>query len=460
MKKYTAIIFFIFIALPFSTQAENVLSNQDLQAVVRIDAYNDPAIYENGNGDFHYGTGYFISYEGWIITAAHVLYDIDDLGRAVFYNNLELRQSTNLTEEPQEIGTASIDYYDLISDFAILYFNQAKGSFHHRFAKAGIDEVKNMQAGEDVSALGFPISAGDTITYTKGTFSGFETESNEIKADLSASFGSSGSPLLNKDQKIIGVLTSKDLMSNLVYGLSNIGMKESANNYLDTQEKPSDCAYNSVLGLYERKGLYYFDEFCIQQKTDNIEYIVSEYYKNKCGKELDESLQRDAGIYISSGNITFDKWKEYVDWLCPQKEANALEKYFIPNQSPNGTLVKSPDNNIVYLIGNDIKKHPFADPDIYNSWKINEENVQLVSNEFINSFEMGKSVQFKPGTLVKTDNNPRVYLVGDEWDLHWLANENVARSLYGSDWNKNIKIISESLFADYSIASDIIEFLL
>lgn len=459
MKKYALflLVLAIYLICPINAKAQEALPNQDLQAVVRIDAYNNPAVYDNGNGQYQFGTGYFISYEGWIITAAHVLYDIDELGRAVFYQNYTLRQSTGLTSEPTDIGTASLDYYDLASDFAILYYDQAKGKFSHRFAKASVDELNNMQIGEDISALGFPMSAGKNITYTKGTFSGFEYDTNEIKADLSASFGSSGSPLIDKNKKIVGVLTSKDVMSNLIYGTSNVGMKKSADSFLAAEAKPSDCVYNSVLGLYEQNMLYYYDAFCIQQKTDNIEYVISKYYKYKCGTDLDVSLIKDAGMYISSGDTTIAKWREYVDWLCPIKASSVLEKYFIAGQSPDGTLIKSPDSSTIYLVGNDKKKHPFADAEVYNSWKINLENVQLASNEFINSLIFGKSVKYAPGTLVKTDYSPRVYVVGDEGELHWLANENVAMSLFGNNWSKDIKNISEVLFTDYSTGADIVD---
>ena len=43
-----------------------------------------------------------------------------------------------------------------------------------------------------------------------------------------------------------------------------------------------------------------------------------------------------------------------------------------------------------------------------------------------------------PGTKVKLDTDPKLYMVGDDGKLHWLTSQAVAYSIYGSQWNQNV----------------------
>lgn len=488
MKKLFLFLLIGLFTIPFISQAETTFSNQDLQAVVRVDAFNDYDEYMDGDGYYTFGTGYFISYEGYLITAAHVVQYIDydamyeymyDMDESIFddfetydeymeyyenlmmmfakpYDHYVIRISNSFSEKPEQIAEATLDFCDNEYDFAILRLNNPEGSFYHRFLRASSDQVKDMSPGEELYILGFPYAAGDNPTLTKGIFSGFEDEYNIIKSDISASGGVSGGPVLNKDKKILGEVTSKEMWGDITFATSYVGMEQGVSNYYETVGTPANCVYKEMVDAYYMDYLYYYDEHCVLPKVENTEYIIKKYYEEKCGQEINSQLLEDAAQFMASGTTYMDKWREYVGLICPDNKIEDMRlNYFIPDQEPNGFLVKSPDAETIYVVTPDYKKHVFGNNDIYNSWGIDSTTIELVSNEFLNSIHFGKNMSYQPGTLVKIETDPKTYLVNDNGVLRWIKNECVAEKIYGPSWNQIIKTIPITLFADYEFGDDI-----
>ena len=57
--------------------------------------------------------------------------------------------------------------------------------------------------------------------------------------------------------------------------------------------------------------------------------------------------------------------------------------------------------------------------------------------------------------LVKFGTDPRVYAVGPDGTLHWIATEALAAQLYGSGWNHDVVTLFESFYANYAVGDAI-----
>ena len=67
---------------------------------------------------------------------------------------------------------------------------------------------------------------------------------------------------------------------------------------------------------------------------------------------------------------------------------------------------------------------------------------------------IGGNVTYRPGTrMVKISSDPRVYAVDAHGTLRWIANETVARGLYGPSWAKEIRVIPDYLFINYTVGA-------
>lgn len=64
-----------------------------------------------------------------------------------------------------------------------------------------------LQVGDEVAVIGFPDIGGNSVTYTEGTISGFESAAPWIKTDTEINPGNSGGSAIDADGKLIGVPT-------------------------------------------------------------------------------------------------------------------------------------------------------------------------------------------------------------------------------------------------------------
>ncbi len=69
---------------------------------------------------------------------------------------------------------------------------------------------------------------------------------------------------------------------------------------------------------------------------------------------------------------------------------------------------------------------------------------------------LAKAVTYRPGVkLVKFQTLNKVYAVSSDGLLRWVQTEELAKSLYGTDWNKKIDDISDAFYVNYKFGSDI-----
>ncbi len=115
--------------------------------------------------------------------------------------------------------------------------------------------------------------------------------------------------------------------------------------------------------------------------------------------------------------------------------------------------VSDPCHAVYYYDG---KRHAFPNEKVFFTWYENFDDVIVVTDEFMASVTLGKNVTYHPGTrMVKFLTVNTVYAVGTDGELRAVASEDVAKSIWGSTWNKQIDDISDAFFSNYHFGDDI-----
>lgn len=144
--------------------------------------------------------------------------------------------------------------------------------------------------------------------------------------------------------------------------------------------------------------------------------------------------------------------------------AGALTAFATPaSAAAPGDVVKA-EGAALYFIGSDSKRYVFANQDVYNSWYKDFSNVKTISQSELSSYPLGGNVAVRPGVrLVQFVTNetpfqvddPSVYAVADGGVLMHIASAQIASDLYGSAWESRITPQVNTLFANYSVGSQL-----
>lgn len=155
------------------------------------------------------GSGTIITEDGFILTNGHVVDDrfdeYDHLGVAI----------TESEDSAPELGyVAEIRSVDYAIDLAVIEITETidGDDVEETFPFVQIGDSDEVHLGDDIQVLGYPGIGGDTITFTRGSVSGFTSERSVgdrawIKTDATISGGNSGGLAVNDSGHIIGVPT-------------------------------------------------------------------------------------------------------------------------------------------------------------------------------------------------------------------------------------------------------------
>ena len=102
----------------------------------------------------------------------------------------------------------------------------------------------------------------------------------------------------------------------------------------------------------------------------------------------------------------------------------------------------------VYLIENG-QRYAMPDERTFFTWAQSFDQVETVSQTELNSYANGGFAQLKPGTMIKTATSKHVYVVQGDWYRQRLANEEVARQIYGAMWWQQIHTVDATVINAY-----------
>lgn len=175
----------------------------------------------------------------------------------------------------------------------------------------------------------------------------------------------------------------------------------------------------------------------------------NKYYGNSAEGETNENGQ--VAFKIKSKQIGQFLLEATVDSMKIEQTqlVNFLKS---PKDYTNGDLVKIASNTAVYFLDSENVLHTYPIDSVYFSyWGEDFSAVETISvDEFI-QYELGENVPYKSGSLMKTEIGNKVYRVADNAVLNWIETEEVAVSLYGSNWNQLIYKLPAVFFSDYTL---------
>ena len=138
----------------------------------------------------HGGTGFLIDGKGYLVTNAHVV-----------KNATQVQVQNNLG-----VYDARIIHLDRQADLALLKIEDT--SFHAFPSLPYSINKTGTELGEELFTLGYP---RDEIVYNKGYMSaktGFQGDTLACQITIAANPGNSGTPVLNNDGEVIGIVSS------------------------------------------------------------------------------------------------------------------------------------------------------------------------------------------------------------------------------------------------------------
>ena len=147
----------------------------------------------NSRGDnLEFGTGVIYKPEGYIITNAHVVSDLESIV-AVLSNGKSYMARLKAIDEKSDLAVVKID----------------KGGL----TPVEFGDISDVFVGEPVVAIGTPLSFNLRNSATKGIVGGInravEGEYRFIQSDAAINAGNSGGPLVNMQGKVIGINSVK-----------------------------------------------------------------------------------------------------------------------------------------------------------------------------------------------------------------------------------------------------------
>lgn len=116
----------------------------------------------------------------------------------------------------------------------------------------------------------------------------------------------------------------------------------------------------------------------------------------------------------------------------------------------DGDLIKGTQPAVYYFREN--KRFAFPNEQVYYSWYSDFSRVKTIDDAQLKGYALTANMTLRPGTtLVKIQTDPKVYAMDSGTVLHWIETEDLARQLYGEDWAKKVRDVSDALFTDYTI---------
>ncbi|MFC5469781.1 S1C family serine protease [Cohnella suwonensis] len=253
-----------------------------------------------------HGTGVVVKSDGWIVTNAHVVKDMNAI--------------VIVTADGKEYsGTRK--QIDVTSDLALVKI-EAKGLKTAVFAPVPL----KTQVGETVVAIGTPVSFSLRNTATVGVISGMNrsvsSDYNLLQTDAAINPGNSGGPLVNMKGEIVGINSMK---------------------FVDVD----------------------IDSMGFAIPADTVQYVLNHFYKYgtvkraSLGLELEESWSAVVGLpteepmtilAVSSPNAANAGFKAGDQLysvndkqIATQVELNELLKAYLPGQKVNVTVLSDGD---------------------------------------------------------------------------------------------------------------------
>lgn len=330
------------------------------------------------------GSGTLIHGDGYILTNAHVLIDLDTQKPAAECTVALLDR----TERPPRFLYSAIPERWVFNpgrgqDFAILKITDqlSQAGAARPFPFVRINEFTDVN--EPLHLLGYSDRKTDTLSERSGKIIGFQK--GFIQTDAEIRSGDSGGAALDGFFHLIGAPTR---ILTLIDGASSTQSYE-------------------VVDI--RAVLTWLDTF---------------------------------------GRNTHDTYFLHVDSDRYHQQASFVSQETLGCQFVARTLL----NSTVHCLLPNEQRWVFPNEATFLSWYPDFKDIVFIDLESIAPFRIMRNATFKPGTLVKSQTDAKVYVVVDAFGtLRWIPTEEKARTLWGANWAGTVKDIPDEFFGNYTI---------
>lgn len=290
-----------------------------------------------------------------------------------------------------------------------------------------------------VSSSNVPLSV---TTSQAGTLTQSFSDSSSIKVEIPEGSITQTTTFSATQSGLTGGLTPTNttgaiLIGNMVYNVSavnssNQSVTSFSDNLTITLTVP-DLTEGSDLGVYyynstlDKWELIPGAEF--NYTTKKVSFSVDHLTRFGVFEiaSLPEYIETEAGIIVEDSFWTVGKW------------------------------VKTADKTTVYFVDNSDERHAYPNQRIWESYFGTDFSfVITISKEELASYPLGRNVPYAPGSLFKISSIPKVYRVGDNRLIQWIASEEKAVELYGANWATLVHDLPDGFFGDY-VRGDAIE---
>lgn len=122
-----------------------------------------------------------------------------------------------------------------------------------------------------------------------------------------------------------------------------------------------------------------------------------------------------------------------------------------------GDIFKGQSTTGVYMLNPQMKRAPFYNGDVYESWYSDFADVQVIPDICVGEYQVGSSMTFRPGSRLVKGVSPKVYAIFPGDKLVEIQDEEVARNLYGNNWDQKIRVLDDFYFDSYIRTTDVLD---
>ncbi len=145
-----------------------------------------------------------------------------------------------------------------------------------------------------------------------------------------------------------------------------------------------------------------------------------------------------------------------LSFLLPQSSALAANEGANSTTPLSGDLIRGVAYPSVYYLGADGLRYVFPNEKTYHTWYNDFSTVKQITDDALGQIQIGGNVTYKPGMrMVKINTDPKTYAVAPGGYLHWIENENLASTIFGSDWANSIDDLPDAFFTNYHIGASL-----
>lgn len=104
----------------------------------------------------------------------------------------------------------------------------------------------------------------------------------------------------------------------------------------------------------------------------------------------------------------------------------------------------------VYYYASDGYRYVFPNDKTFKTWFSDFSSVKTVSNKELMNIPLKGNITYRPGIkMIKIQTSPKVYAVEKGGILRWIKTEELAKELYGANWNMQVDDVPDAFFTNY-----------